>query len=92
MGQLLAAVALAGFLAALPPAALAQGDPPTTPEAEAMAGVERLLRALELFIQSIPQFEAPVMNENGDIIIRRKRPESDQQPPPAPEATDSTRT
>jgi hypothetical protein len=33
----------------------------------------RLMRALEAFIDMIPQYEMPEINENGDIIIRRKR-------------------
>jgi hypothetical protein len=42
-------------------------------------GAEMILQALELLIGSIPQYEAPEVLENGDIIIRRKRRE------PAPE-------
>ena len=43
------------------------------PSALAREGIERLMRALEALIQSIPQYEMPEINENGDIIIRRKR-------------------
>ena len=39
----------------------------------AREGIERLLRALEAFIDMIPQYEMPEINEDGDIIIRRKR-------------------
>ena len=46
-------------------------------------GIERLMLALEAFIDMIPQYEMPEINENGDIIIRRKRQED-----PAPEADD----
>ncbi len=46
-------------------------------------GIEQLMRALEAFIDSIPQYEMPEINENGDIIIRRKR-----QVEPSPEADD----
>ena len=42
------------------------------PEEMARDGIERLLRALEAFIDMIPQYEMPVINEDGDIIIRRK--------------------
>jgi hypothetical protein len=52
------------------------------PEELAREGIEKLMRALELLIQDIPQYEMPVINENGDIIIRRKNP---RQPEPAPE-------
>lgn len=44
--------------------------------AEEMAreGMERIMRALEMLMESIPQYELPEVKENGDIIIRRKRP------------------
>ena len=60
------------------------------PSELAREGIERLMQALEALIQSIPQYEMPEINENGDIIIRRKRtpPGEDEG---APE-TDSTRT
>jgi hypothetical protein len=48
----------------------------------AREGAENLLRAFEAFIDMIPQFEPPEMNEQGDIIIRRKHPE-----PPEPDVT-----
>ena len=44
-----------------------------TPSELALEGVERLMRALEALIDSIPQYEMPEINEHGDIIIRRKR-------------------
>jgi len=44
-----------------------------TPSELAREGVERMLRALNLFIEMIPQYELPEVLENGDIIIRRKR-------------------
>lgn len=44
-------------------------------------GVERIMRALGAFVDMIPQYELPEINENGDIIIRRKR-----ETEPAPEA------
>ena len=43
------------------------------PSELALEGIERLMQALEALIQSIPQYEMPEINENGDIIIRRKR-------------------
>ena len=44
--------------------------------AEEMAkeGIQSLLQAMELLLQTIPQYEMPVIDENGDIIIRRKHP------------------
>ena len=47
-------------------------------------GVERIMRALGAFVDVIPQYELPEINENGDIIIRRKR-DSEPEPAPAPE-------
>ena len=49
------------------------------PGALAREGVERLMRALNAFIEMIPQYEMPEIDENGDIIIRRKR-EPEAQP------------
>lgn len=56
-------------------------------EEMARAAIEQLMRALELMIQSIPQYEMPEINEHGDIIIRRKRHAPHEGPgePGAPE-------
>ncbi|MFC4271188.1 hypothetical protein GQF03_12350 [Sneathiella chungangensis] len=51
------------------------------PDGMAMEGITKLMDALGAFIASIPQYEAPVLNENGDIIIRRKNPEKKQEDP-----------
>ncbi len=82
---------------------LAVAGAPTTPRAaeddergraEDMArqAIEQLMRALELMIDSIPQYEMPEIEENGDIIIRRKRrkerPERGE--PDAPEIEETT--
>tara|TARA_B100000212_G_C27237126_1_gene474190 strand:+ start:542 stop:805 length:264 start_codon:yes stop_codon:yes gene_type:complete len=37
-------------------------------------GIKNLMQALQLMIDHIPQYELPVLNENGDIIIKRKYP------------------
>lgn len=37
-------------------------------------GIKNLMQALQLMIEHIPQYELPVLNENGDIIIKRKYP------------------
>lgn len=103
----LAAVALASAIRALavgtlviglglpgPLAAQEKGD--ESPEALAGEAVDRLMRALDLLIGAIPQFEAPYINENGDIIIRRKHgddggslptPEEKPTPPGGPDTT-----
>ena len=37
-------------------------------------GMKMILNALSLILKSIPQYKAPEVLENGDIIIRRVRP------------------
>ena len=36
--------------------------------------MKMILNALSLILKSIPQYKAPEVLENGDIIIRRVRP------------------
>lgn len=87
----LAVLALAALLA-LPLAAQegpapvpAQTNKETKPspadEAAELArrAAEKIVEALRAVIASIPQYEAPEVLPNGDILIRRKHP------PPAPE-------
>lgn len=49
---------------------------------------QKFLRAIELMLRAIPQYEAPEILDNGDIVIRRKRPapsgRQDAPPDPAP--------
>lgn len=95
-GPIALAVALAIALA-LPLPLKAQEEKNESPEALAGEAVGKLMRALDLLIGSIPQFEAPYVNENGDIIIRRKRgndeggrlptPEEKPLPPGGPDTT-----
>ncbi len=56
------------------PTGLRAGQHDDRGRAEDMAreAIEQLMRALELMIDSIPQYEMPEINEDGDIIIRRK--------------------
>jgi len=37
-------------------------------------GIDRLKEEFDDFLRSIPRFETPTIDENGDIIIRRKPP------------------
>ena len=51
--------------------------PPTqqkNPEDMIEDGMRMILNALSLILKSIPQYKAPEVLENGDIIIRRVRP------------------
>ena len=57
-------------------------DTSTAPGELAREGLAKMLQALNKLIESVPQFEMPEINENGDIILRRKRPEAAPQPQP----------
>jgi hypothetical protein len=69
--------------------ALAAGE--EEPGELAREGRERMLRAIELMIEMIPQYELPEVMENGDIIIRRKNPPAKEDEEEEPEV-DETRT
>lgn len=71
---ILASTVTAFFIFAPPALADEKTD---DPEIMALQGITKLMDALGAFIASIPQYEAPTMNENGDIIIRRKNPDKD---------------
>ena len=88
------AAALALMLAAAPVAAVQAQSKPADPEALLEEGTKKILRAFELFIMTIPQYEIPEVLPNGDIIIRRKNPPGEgkdgpvgPQPPIAGEKT-----
>ena len=53
--------------------------------------IENIMRAIEGLIDSVPIYEMPEIQENGDIIIRRKKrtpePEPDE---PAPNGDSSS--
>lgn len=55
-------------------AAPALADEHEDPEELARQGMEQMLRAIELMIEMIPQYDVPIVNENGDIIIKRRNP------------------
>jgi len=76
-----AGLALATTLAtalAVPTPGLAQQSEPKAPEEMAREGVELLLRALRGFVEAVPQYGLPRIEENGDIVIPRLR--RDEQP------------
>ncbi|HYB10487.1 MAG TPA: hypothetical protein VEJ16_12520 [Alphaproteobacteria bacterium] len=58
-------------------------DPQKGVEDLTREGIDNLMKALQLLLSTIPQYEAPTIDENGDIIIRRKRP-------PAPKSNEKT--
>ena len=80
MRAVVCGVALSAALALTP--AVAQDQQQSLDEAERMAmdAIARMMDALGLFIDSIPQYEAPEVLPNGDIIIRRIHPESEGGP------------
>ncbi len=70
---------------AAPPVTLAAGESEDDTAGElARQGVETLMRALEALIDEIPLYEMPELNDDGDIIIRRKR-KPDEEPPAEPD-------
>lgn len=78
-----AAIVAAGLVLAQIPAAQAQSSRQEAEEA-IKEGAQRILRALEALMLSIPQYGAPELLDNGDIIIRRRRPEPSTPKPPPP--------
>ncbi|MEH6476862.1 MAG: hypothetical protein V7727_14315 [Sneathiella sp.] len=44
----------------------------------AVEGLSKLMNALSLFVDAIPQYSAPEILENGDIIIRRKNKNTEE--------------
>ena len=77
--RLLAIALLAAGLVLGPTTGHAQKS--ESPGALAAEGVAKLVDALRHLLESVPKYEATVINKNGDIIIRRRRPEAT---PPAP--------
>lgn len=63
-------------------------------EAERLAGeaLTKLLRALDLMIDSVPQYAAPEVLPNGDIIIRRLHPEDKPDEPIETDTEDGVET
>ena len=68
------------------PLAAQAADPPPSWQRDLQDGADRLrqgldkalgdaLEQLDAFVRTIPQYEMPRVDGNGDIIIRRKRPE-----------------
>ncbi len=89
---LISAIFLSVFLAvAGAPTTLRAAEDDELGRAEDMAreAIEQLMRALELMIDSIPQYEMPEINEDGDIIIRRKR-RTPRPEPGVPEIEETT--
>jgi len=77
-------------MALAPPAYADSGNktPPESPSEMISEATRTILKAFEIMMRSIPQYEVPEVLENGDIIIRRKHPESEKpEPKKAPTKT-----
>lgn len=59
-------------------------------EETARSAVESLMDVMRTLVDKIPMYEAPVILDNGDILIRRKRPDEAPQPKPEPEGQQKT--
>jgi hypothetical protein len=82
-----------GFTGMLSSTALAQESTLEGAQEEAVEGIAKLLQALQLFVKSVPQFSAPEILPNGDIIIRRIHPDKDPEPEkPRSDDDDATST
>jgi hypothetical protein len=83
MSRLHLAAALAlGIVSVGTSPALAQDSTLEGAQQEAVEGIAKLLQALQLFVKSVPQFSAPEVLPNGDIILRRIHPENAPAPKP----------
>jgi hypothetical protein len=78
----LAAALLLASLGFGAPAAFAQDTTLQDAQRQAVEGIGKLLEALQMFVKSVPQYSAPEVLPNGDIILRRVNPPQS----PAPEA------
>jgi hypothetical protein len=73
-------------------AAVAQTEPPRPlpPYAEDLRRAEEAMRrslenmrqGVDLLLRALPRYDMPEVNENGDIIIRRRPPTEPAAPPP----------
>jgi len=90
MPYLRAAIVAVAMAVIAAPAARAQESTLDDAQQEAVEGLSKLLQALGLFVKSVPQFSAPEVLPNGDIILRRIHP--DQSPAPKPPKSDDDAT
>jgi hypothetical protein len=93
MRQIFHALLLIGIVAPAPAALAQTSDEPAqeTPREMLEDATRKVLQAFELMLKAIPQYESPEILDNGDIIIRRKRPESEM-PTPSGRVPPKTKT
>jgi hypothetical protein len=77
--RILSAALLGASLLLGPSTVYAQDE--SSPGDLAAEGLRNLMQALELFVKSVPQYAAPEVLPNGDIIIRRVHPSPSVTPP-----------
>lgn len=81
MGKWITIIVFAAAIALSAPVPASAGHKPgemhDRAEEALREGAAKIMEALQLLLRSIPQYGAPEMLENGDIIIRRIHP-----PPP----------
>ena len=65
---------------------------PETPSEMIGEATRTILKAFEIMMRSIPQYEVPEILENGDIIIRRKHPKPEESAPKPIEPPSKTKT
>jgi hypothetical protein len=92
MPYLRAAIVAVAMTVATAPAVQAQESTLDDAQQEAVEGLSKLLQALGMFVKSVPQFSAPEVLPNGDIIIRRIHPQDKSAPSEPPGKDDSTST
>ncbi len=56
-------------------------QPAQDAEKLAREGMEKMLQALDKLVESIPQYQLPEITGDGDIILRRKKPQDAPAPP-----------
>lgn len=84
-GSLVASLAFMPAAGAARPTAVldpqsAQGTDNRAPSDLAREGMVKMLQALDKLVESIPQYRLPEITENGDIVLRRKKPDAPAQP------------
>lgn len=82
VGVLCAVPAFAQTATPIPP----QAD---SPEAIARDGIAKLLQALKLFVDNLPQYAALEIDAQGNIVIRRLNPPTARRDTPPPRDDDS---
>lgn len=88
-------LALALVLASTPVSAQQTKDPQAEVERLTREAAQRIIAALGVILQSIPQYDLPEIQPNGDIIIRRRNPPVPEPPkkkPPAPPKPEDDQT